>query len=125
MLRHHRATRHCRQIFRLFLFELVIVGCSLSENGTFGRPEAMPRDKGVLPLKPGHMVTLGMRDFFPFSRSSLVHLKTPGLVEEPNWRNVGLRKDHCKVAITRRAIVRYYHEREHNATQQTRGSGLS
>ncbi|GBL90882.1 hypothetical protein AVEN_27989-1 [Araneus ventricosus] len=44
MLGHRWATRHYRQIFLIFgafLFEIVFVGFFLSENGTFGGPEAV------------------------------------------------------------------------------------
>ncbi|GBN02844.1 hypothetical protein AVEN_228248-1 [Araneus ventricosus] len=63
MLRHCRATRRNRNflIFVLFLFAIVIVCCSLSENGTFGRPEAVPGDNVAGYQIKGSMVTLGMQ----------------------------------------------------------------
>ncbi|GBM16939.1 hypothetical protein AVEN_267329-1 [Araneus ventricosus] len=36
------------------------MGCSLSENGTFGRPEAVLGENGTGYQKTGHMVTLGI-----------------------------------------------------------------
>ncbi|GBO23065.1 hypothetical protein AVEN_169001-1 [Araneus ventricosus] len=49
-------------IFDLFLYETVVVGCSLSENGKFGSPEAVLGDKGTGYQKTGRMVTLDMHD---------------------------------------------------------------
>ncbi|GBL89228.1 hypothetical protein AVEN_225778-1 [Araneus ventricosus] len=56
MLRHRWATSHYRQI----LFEIVIVGCSISENGTFGRPEVVLGDNETGYQKTGLMATLHM-----------------------------------------------------------------
>ncbi|GBL89229.1 hypothetical protein AVEN_225779-1 [Araneus ventricosus] len=56
MLRHRWATSHYRQS----LFEIVIVGCSLSENGTFGRPEAVFGDNETGYQTTGLMATLRM-----------------------------------------------------------------
>ncbi|GBL95676.1 hypothetical protein AVEN_269470-1 [Araneus ventricosus] len=56
MLCHHQVTRHYRSIFLIFgpfLFEIVIVGCFLSENGTFGRPEAVLGDNATGYQKSG------------------------------------------------------------------------
>ncbi|GBN31478.1 hypothetical protein AVEN_41966-1 [Araneus ventricosus] len=34
-------------MFGAFLFQIIVVGCSLSGNGTFGRPEAVLGDNGT------------------------------------------------------------------------------
>ncbi|GBN21202.1 hypothetical protein AVEN_125235-1 [Araneus ventricosus] len=51
MIRHRRANRHYRRIFLIecgaFLFEIVIVDCSLFENGTFRRPDTVLGDNGT------------------------------------------------------------------------------
>ncbi|GBL84931.1 hypothetical protein AVEN_104923-1, partial [Araneus ventricosus] len=50
-----------------FLFEIVIVGCSLSENGTFGRPETALSDNGAV------YQTTGLKVYG--------HLMDPGLLK--------------------------------------------
>ncbi|GBL75537.1 hypothetical protein AVEN_154880-1 [Araneus ventricosus] len=52
-------------IFGNFLFEIVIVICCLSENGTFGRPEAVLADNGTGYQKNG---TYGHIMYIPFQR---------------------------------------------------------
>ncbi|GBM81081.1 hypothetical protein AVEN_126206-1 [Araneus ventricosus] len=46
MLRHDISVEFF-DFFGAFLFKIVIVGCSLSENGTLGRPEAVLGDIGT------------------------------------------------------------------------------
>ncbi|GBO03869.1 hypothetical protein AVEN_62224-1 [Araneus ventricosus] len=55
----------------LFLFEIVIVGCPLSENGTFGRPEAVLGYNGTgyqktgLSLVRSPKIISDISNFFP------------------------------------------------------------